>query len=118
MEEMTSIIFDKDRLLSRICKLSPKKGDIILFQLKTDEQGFPIVSYDAANQMFQWLQELMGDGIHFLFTVDKIGYFCIKNSEECIKFLEEGISFIKKANEKALDIENENSNQNFGENKL
>lgn len=108
MEGMTSIIFEKDRLLSRICKLSPKPGDIILFQLKTNEDGEPILRPSDMIPFTDGLKELSEElQCGFILTLDKMGFFTVKNTEEAIKYLEEALSSIKKANRNVLDIENE-----------
>lgn len=108
MEGMTSIIFEKDRLLSRICKLSPKPGDVILFQLKTNEDGEPILSPSDIVPFVNGLKELSEElQCSFVLTLDKMGFFTTKNTEGAIKYLEQALSSIKKANRNVLDIENE-----------
>lgn len=46
-EKMTSITTDQNEFVSSIQKLSPKAGDVLMFYIKTDEYGTPMMDFDA-----------------------------------------------------------------------
>ena len=46
-EKMTSIMTDQNEIISSIQKLSPKAGDVLLFYVKTDEYGAPMMNLAA-----------------------------------------------------------------------
>ena len=46
-EKMTSITTDQNEIVSSIQKLSPKAGDVLMFYIKTDEYGTPMMSLEA-----------------------------------------------------------------------
>lgn len=111
-EKMKSITLDQNEIVSSIQKLDLKSGDVLLFNIRTDENGFPLVEMDAVSQTAQMLSQILEDkNVTGLFLLDKICLFSIENAEGAIKRLEECISYIQEAMDKVRDIEN----GNFGE---
>ena len=45
-EKMTSITTDQNEIVSSIQKLSPKAGDVLMFYVKTNDDGIPIIGFD------------------------------------------------------------------------
>jgi hypothetical protein len=43
---MKSITIDENEILAGITKVKPEDGDILIFYIKTDDEGFPLI--DAA----------------------------------------------------------------------
>jgi hypothetical protein len=110
---MTSIIFDENEILSGIQKLSPQDGDILLFYIKTDDNGMPLVDLETVQQTAEMLMDILDDTNQAIFLFDKICLFSIENSKEVVKRLEKTISTIQEANDKVRDIENGNSEEGF-----
>lgn len=111
-EKMKSITLDQNEIVSSIQKLDLKSGDVLLFNIRTDENGIPLVEMDAVSQTAQMLSQILEDkNVAGLFLLDKICLFSIENAEGAIKRLEECISYIQEAADKVRDIEN----GNFGE---
>lgn len=109
MEKMTSITTDQNEIVSSIQKLSPKEGDVLMFYIKTDEYGTPMMDIDAVRQTAEMMGEILEDkGVTGLFLMDKICLFSIDNADTAIKRLENCISYIQEAAEQAPDIENGN----------
>ena len=108
-EKMTSIMTDQNEIVSSIQKLSPKAGDVLMFYIKTDDDGFPMMDLEAVRQTAEMLGNILEDkGVTGLFLMDKICLFSIDNVDTAIKRLENCISDIREAANKVPDIENEN----------
>ena len=107
-EKITSIMTDQNEIVSSIQKLSPKAGDVLMFYVKTDDDGFPIIDLDQVRQTAEMLGNILGDKGVGLFLMDKICLFSIDNVDTAIKRLENCISYIRKAVDQVPDIENGN----------
>lgn len=107
LEKMKSITTDQNQILSSIQKLDSKTGDVLLFYVKTDDQGIPLISIETINQTAKMAGELLTQrGAAGLFLMDKICLFSIEDAEKTIKILEKCISYIREATGYAPDIEN------------
>lgn len=111
-EKMTSITTDQNEIISSIQKLSPKAGDILMFYIKTDEYGTPMMSLEAVQQTVKMVTNILEDrgdkGVAGLFLMDKICLFSIDSADTAIKRLENCISYIREAANQVPDIENGN----------
>ena len=111
--KMTSIICDQNDILSSVTKLSPQEGDILLSNIKTDDNGIPLVDLETVQQTAEMLMDVLGNTNQAIFLFDKICLFSIENSKEVIKRLKKTISTIQEADNKVRDIENANSEKSF-----
>jgi len=108
-EKITSIMTDQNEIVSSIQKLSPKAGDVLMFYVKTDDDGFPIIDWDQVRQTAEMLGNILEDkGVAGLFLMDKICLFSIDDADTTIKRLENCISYIREAADQVPDIENGN----------
>lgn len=108
-EKMTSIMTDQNEIVSSIQKLSPKAGDVLMFYIKTDEYGNPMMDLDAVRQTAEMIGNILEDkGVAGLFLMDKICLFSIDSADTAIKRLENCISYIREAADQVPDIENGN----------
>ena len=111
-EKMTSITTDQNEIVSSIQKLSPKAGDVLMFYIKTDEYGTPMMDLDAVRQTVEMITDILEDrgdkGVTGLFLMDKICLFSIDSADTAIKRLENCISYIREAADQVPDIENGN----------
>ena len=108
-EKMTSITTDQNEIVSSIQKLSPKAGDVLMFYIKTDDDGILIIGLDKVQQTAEMLRNtLEGNGVTGLFLMDKICLFSIDDADTVIKRLENCISYIREAADQVPDIENGN----------
>lgn len=111
-EKMTSITTDQNEIVSSIQKLSPKAGDVLMFYIKTDEYGTPMMNLEAVQQTVEMVTNILEDrgdkGVTGLFLMDKICLFSIENADTAIKRLENCISYIREAADQVPDIENGN----------
>lgn len=111
-EKMTSITTDQNEIVSSIQKLSPKAGDVLMFYIKTDEYGTPMMNLEAVQQTVEMVTNILEDrgdkGVAGLFLMDKICLFSIENADTAIKRLENCISYIREAADQVPDIENGN----------
>ena len=108
-EKMTSITTDQNEIVSSIQKLSPKAGDVLMFYIKTNEYGTPMMSLEAVRQTAEMLGNILEDkGVAGLFLMDKICLFSIDSADTAIKRLENCISYIREAADQVPDIENGN----------
>ena len=106
-EKMTSITTDQNEIVSSIQKLSPKAGDVLMFYIKTNEYGTPMMSLDNVQQTAEMLENILKDkGVTGLFLMDKICLFSIDDADTAIKRLEKCISDIREAPYYVPDIEN------------
>ena len=110
MEKMTSITTDQNEIISSIQKLNPKAGDVLMFYIKTDEYGTPMMNLDTARQTAEMIRNILEDkGVAGLFLMDKICLFSIDSVDDtAIKRLENYISYIREAANQVPDIENGN----------
>ena len=108
-EKMTSITTDQNEIVSSIQKLSPKAGDVLMFYIKTDEYGTPMVNLATVQQTVEMIRNILeGTDVAGLFLVDKICLFSIESADTAIKRLENCISYIKETVDQAHDIKNGN----------
>jgi len=107
-EKMTSIMTDQNEIISSIQKLSPKAGDVLMFYIKTDEYGTPMVDLDVVQQTANMIEKIMDKGVSIMFLMDKICLFSIEDVDAAIKRLENCISYIREATDQVPDIENGN----------
>ena len=111
-EKMTSITTDQNEIVSSIQKLSLKAGDVLMFYIKTDEYGTPMMNLDTVRQTVEMVTDILeerGDkGVTGLFLMDKICLFSIDSADTAIKRLENCISYIREAADQVPDIENGN----------
>lgn len=105
-EKMKSITTDQNQILSSIQKLDPKAGDVLLFYVKTDDQGIPLYSIETINQTVNMIEKIVDDGVSIMFLLDKICLFSIDSVDTAIKRLENCISCIREAANQVPDIEN------------
>lgn len=117
MEKMTSITTDQNEIISSIQKLNPKAGDVLMFYIKTDEYGTPIMDLDVVRQTEEMIGNILEDtgvkNVASLFLMDKICLFSIENTTSVINELKNCISYIQEAIDKVRDIENGKSEENF-----
>lgn len=112
--KMTSIIYDENQILSSLKKINPKSGDILLFYIKTDENGIPLVDLETVEQTAEMVGEVLEEKeAAGIFLFDKICLFSVENSERVIERLKQYISAIQEATDKVRDIENGNSEESF-----
>ena len=111
-EKMTSITTDQNEIVSSIQKLSPKAGDVLMFYIKTNEYGTPMMNLEAVQQTVEMVTNILEDrgdkGVTGLFLMDKICLFSIDDANTAIKRLEKCISDIREAADQVPDIENGN----------
>ena len=111
-EKMTSIMTDQNEIVSSVQKLSPKAGDVLMFYIKTDEYGTPMMGLEAVRQTVEMVTDILEDrgdkGVTGLFLMDKICLFSIDDADTAIKRLENCISYIREAADQVPDIENGN----------
>ena len=107
-EKITSIMTDQNEIVSSIQKLSPKAGDVLMFYVKTDDNGIPMIGLDKVRQTAEMLGDILGDKGVGLFLMDKICLFSIDSADTAIKRLENCISYIREAADQVPDIENGN----------
>ena len=89
--------------------LSPKAGDVLMFYIKTDEYGTPMMDLEAVRQTAEMIGNILEDkGVAGLFLMDKICLFSIDSADTAIKRLENCISYIREAADQVPDIENGN----------
>ena len=107
--KMTSITTDQNEIVSSIQKLSPKAGDVLMFYIKTDEYGTPMMGLEAVRQTAEMIGNILEDkGVAGLLLMDKICLFSIDSADTAIKRLENCISYIREAADQVPDIENGN----------
>ena len=81
-EKMTSITTDQNEIVSSIQKLSPKAGDVLMFYIKTDDDGIPMIGLDKVRQTAEMLGNILGDKGVGLFLMDKICLFSIDDAAD------------------------------------
>ena len=113
MGKTTSLTLDKNEILSSIEKIKPSSGDVLLFSIKTDDNGVPLADIEVVQQTAQMVGDALLDKGVGIFLLDKICLFSVESSEKAIKRLENCIFAIQEANEKLVDIENGNSEKSF-----
>lgn len=105
--KITSITTDQNEIISSIQKLSPKAGDVLMFYIKTDEYGNPMIDLDVVQQTANMIEKIVDDA-SIIFLMDKTCLFSIDSVDTMIKRLENCISYIREAADQVPDIENGN----------
>lgn len=104
---MAIIELDQNEIISAIERINPKDGSVLLFYVKTDEEGIPLASFETIQQTANIIsQAFEAKNVTGLLLLDKICLFSIADSERAIKRLENTISAIQEAINKAGNIEN------------
>ena len=98
---------DQNELISRIQKLNLKMGDVLIFFIKTDNCGNPLMDFESIQQTAEMVNEFLSEnGAVGLFLMDKICLFSIGDANAAIKRLENFIFQIREAVNQVPDIEN------------
>ena len=106
---MEKLTIDQNKIVSSIQKLSPKAGDVLIFYIKTNEYGTPMVNLATVQQTAEMIRNILeGTDVAGLLLVDKICLFSIESADTVIKRLENCISYIKETVDQAPDIKNGN----------
>ena len=106
-ETMTSITTDQNEIISSIQQLSPKSGDILMFYVKTDKDGIPMIDMETLEQTAKVVENVLNQKkLCGLFLLDKICLFSVDDAKAVIKRLENYISYIREAMDKVENIEN------------
>jgi len=58
-ETMTSITTDQNEIISSIQQLSPKSGDILMFYVKTDKDGIPMIDMGTLEQTVKIVESVL-----------------------------------------------------------
>lgn len=106
-----------DKIFSSIKKLELNNGDTLLFQIKTDDQGFPYIDLDVINKMFIELKKVFPKN-NIVFIFDKISLFSVEEQKETIKRLKDYISLIQEQIRQAGNIKNGEPENDFSFNNL
>ena len=56
---MTSITIDQNEIISSIQRLSPKRGDILVFYIKTDKDGIPMIDMGTLGQTAKVVENVL-----------------------------------------------------------
>ena len=84
-EKMTFITTDQNEIVSSIQKLSPKAGDALMFYIKTDEYGIPMMDLDVVQQTADIIEKIVDEDVSIIFLMDKICLFSIENANTAIR---------------------------------
>jgi len=58
-EMMTSIMTNQNEIISSIQQLSPKNGDILIFYVKTNEDGTPMMDIETLKQTAKIVENVL-----------------------------------------------------------
>ena len=59
MEKMKSITIDENEVLAGIAKIKPEDGDILIFYIKTDDEGIPLVDAVTRGNTFHSVSDFL-----------------------------------------------------------
>ena len=114
MKKINSIEMSQNEIISSIQQLKLEDGDVLIFDVKTNENAVPLVPLDVVSETAKMIGEVLeGRSVSGLFLMDKICLFSIEDSKKAIERLENCISYIREATGKVRDIENGNSEELF-----
>lgn len=106
-EKMTSIRTDQNEIISSIQQLSSKPGDVLVFYIKTDKDGIPMMNMGTLKQTAEIVESVLNQKkLWGLFLLDKICLFSIDDAKATIKTLENCISQIREVMDKTENIKN------------
>lgn len=98
---------DQNEIISSIQQLNPKHGDILIFYVKTDKDGTPMMDIETLEQTAKIVENVLNQKkLWGLFLLDKICLFSVDDAKAVIKRLENYISYIREAMDKVENIEN------------
>ena len=108
MKNQEKIELDGNEICAAVEKLKPESGDVLLFYVKTNECGYPLLDLDTVSQAANNIGQLLPQHVGAVFLFDKINLFSVDDSKSMIKRLEETISYVREAVDKAGDIDFDN----------
>lgn len=107
MGKTTSIMIEQNDIISKVEKLSPQDGDVLIFYGKTDEWGQLLTPVDEVVSFLNRVKEnIANDNVSILFLPDKICLAEVKTVEEAKEELKRCISYLQGAMDKVEDIKN------------
>lgn len=107
MKKITTTTLTDDNVFSAIDKIHPEEGDLLLFYVKTDDNGDMYQAWNVVSETSRIMGELLKKfGADGIFIMDKICLFSIQDADELTRTLEKQISAIQKAKNKLGDIKN------------
>jgi len=93
----TLTIKDKNAIFESIIKIKPEKGESLLFTVKTDEYGNPLMDFEVVAEAAHIISDAIGEDIPVIFMFDKIELYSVETNEETVKRLEKVIDYVKNA---------------------
>lgn len=93
----TLTIKDKNAIFESIIKIKPEKGESLLFTVKTDEYGNPLMEYEVITETAQIIRDAIDEDIPVIFMFDKVALYSVETNEETVKRLEKVIDYVKNA---------------------
>lgn len=108
-EKMKFITIEDDKILAGITKVNPEDGDILIFHVKTDDQGMPLVPTQKISIAMNTIKEFLekqNRKCGCVFLLDKYNLFSVENPDGAIRELEQVKTAIEKAAEQIRDTKN------------
>ena len=114
MKKITTVTLTDDNIFSAVDKIHPEEGDLLLFYLRTNDDGDVCQAWNVVSETARIMGELLKKfGADGIFMMDKICLFSIQDADELIRTLEKQISAIQKAKKKLGDFKNGKSGEPY-----
>lgn len=101
-----------DDLYTKLTKIRPKNGDIVLLHVKTDDDGSLLYPVDEIQKVVDQVYEIldkMGIKAAVAAFPDKICLDSVKNADDAIRELQNIIDYVREAKESIVEFKNRKS---------
>lgn len=101
-----------DELYTKLTKIRPKNGDIVLLHVKTDDDGnflYPVNKIQQAVDQVYEILDKMGIKAAVAAFPDKICLDSVKNADDAIRELQNIIDYVREAKESIVEFKNRKS---------
>ena len=95
---------NNNQIFETITKLHPEKGDVLFFEIATDEYGTTYYDADTIREMVKNIDDFLGEDIKKIFLLDKFYLYDVDSAEAAIERLQNCIAYLQDGIEQLQNV--------------